>query len=130
MLGGNESRVAAGGHPAFRGYVCRWKSAGKHYVFLAGDASHVDYGVAHASERGVDAHSGGFGYLFERHVAVESHVDHLALRCGECLHDSAHVGVYLRGHQQILYVLLGEVAAVENVTFLLVGGYGVDGRSL
>ena len=35
------------------------------HVVVAGHASHVDKGVAHASQCGVDAHIGGVGNLLE-----------------------------------------------------------------
>ena len=62
--------------------MCKY-SAGEGYIVFGGYAAHVDKGVAHASQGGVDAHPGGFGDFLERHVAEKTHVEHLALAFGE-----------------------------------------------
>ena len=99
--------------------MCKY-SAGEGYIVFGGDAAHVNQGVAHAAQGGVDAHSGCLGYFLERHVAEKAHVQHLALALGERADYTVDVLVYLRVNKEVLYVPFGEVFAVENIHGLVV----------
>lgn len=48
-------------------------------MMLPCQTPHVQYGVAHSSQRGVDAHAFCLGYFFERQVLVEAHLDDFLL---------------------------------------------------
>ena len=73
-------------------------SSGEDYVLFRSYAPHVEDGVAHTAKGRVYAHARSLGNFLERHVAVETHFEYLALRFGKRLHYAAYIGVYLRCH--------------------------------
>ena len=75
---------------------------GEDDVVFLGHAAHVQDGVAHAAQGGVDAHTRGVGNLLEAHVLVVTHHEHLALALGQSLDQAAHVVVNLSCDNTIL----------------------------
>ena len=76
-------------------------SQGEDNVMLLGHAPHVQYGISHAAQSGVDAHAGRVGNLFETHIHVITHGEHFALALGQRTDEASHIAVNLR-HDQII----------------------------
>lgn len=98
---------------------------GKDNIVLLGQVAHIDYSIAHATESRVDAHLGGISNLLERHVAVESHHQHLALRIGKRHHQTTQVLVDLEAHHLVLDSAVTQVTTVEQIGTLVVSRQGV-----
>lgn len=90
-------------------------------IVFAGKAAHVDDGIAHSAEGGVDRHPGCFGNLLERHIAVEAHHENLSLVLGEGLDEAAHVVGDLLVNEHILDSALAQLLAVEKIGTALAG---------
>ena len=89
----------------------------KLYLVLFGHFAHVEQGIAHAAQGGVDAHLRGIGNLFEAHVLVVSHDEHFALVLGQGGHQPAYVGVYLAGDDGVFDGTFAQLFAVEKDIF-------------
>ena len=82
-------------------------------------------GITHTSECCIYAYPSGISDFLEAHVAVIAHHEHLALCFGKSLDYAAHIGTYLVVDHKVLDVFVAEVAAVEQIYFLIVGGDAV-----
>ena len=83
------------------------------HIVLLGQTAHVHEGIAHTAECRVDADVGRFRYFLERHLLIEAHVDHFALRGRQNLHDAADVLHHLRVDELALDVRLKQLIATQ-----------------
>ena len=86
-------------------------------------AAHVEQGVAHTSECGVDAHARGVGNLLERELLVEAHVHHLALYRRQHVEKTAHVAHHLTVDVGVLDIALHKVVATYIREVVVLSGF-------
>ena len=89
----------------------------------------VEDGIAHASQRGVDAHPCGLSDFLERHFLIKPHVAHLALRGRQHVHQFAHVAQHLIVDEVVLHIHIKEFA-VQVRQVIALGGFHYPLRAL
>lgn len=86
-------------------------------------AAHVEQGIAHTAEGGVDAHTRGVGNLLERELLIIAHVHHLALNGWQHIEKSAHVVHHLTIDVCALDVALHEIVASDVGEVVVLSGF-------
>lgn len=82
---------------------------------FVGNATHVDDSVAHTSEGGVDADVGRIGNLFETHVAIIAHDEHVALAFWQGFDYTLYIVVNLLCDDVVFDVVFAKVATIEEI---------------
>ena len=99
--------------------------AAKGDVVLLSHAAHVQDGIAHAAQSGVDTHAGDVGNFFETEVLIVAHEDYFALIVRQMLHEFFYICQRLLVGKNVLGAVVVEGAVVEKVAFGLVVGDGI-----
>ena len=95
---------------------------GERDAVLVGETAHVDDGIAHPSQGGIDADTSILRYLAEAQILIEAKEDDLALHGGERSDELTYIGQHLMVGDTRLGIVVAEISIVEEVCLRLVVG--------
>ena len=97
-------------------------------VLLCSDALHIDEGITHPAQGGIDADIQFFGNFLETHILIKPHEYYLALRLRQLLIESYDIRKALFPNALCFYIAVTQVGAVQYSIVFIIAGDGVVTR--